>query len=119
MANRTVRICHLTFATCKGRCEKLCSAQVLRGLWVTLGFLVCAVAFFAGCSQGPPASAPFAALPARPPEIFADVTAKTGIEFTYRNGEEADQYTMVETLGGGVALIDYDRDGWLDIFVTG
>ncbi|HLJ96186.1 MAG TPA: CRTAC1 family protein, partial [Gemmataceae bacterium] len=37
----------------------------------------------------------------------------------YRNGEEADHHTIMESLGGGVALFDYDGDGWLDIFVTG
>src|SRR5207253_1028026 len=36
-----------------------------------------------------------------------------------RNGEEADNYTMLEALGGGVALIDYDGDGRLDLFFTG
>ncbi len=53
------------------------------------------------------------------PGSFADVTASSGIDFTYRNGEEADQYTILESLGGGVALIDYDRDGLLDLFFTG
>jgi hypothetical protein len=37
----------------------------------------------------------------------------------HRNGEEADLYTILESLGGGVALLDYDQDGRLDIFVTG
>src|SRR4051812_45012988 len=53
------------------------------------------------------------------PDLFRDVTAGSGINFTYRNGEEAGQYVILESLGGGVALIDYDRDGLLDIFVPG
>jgi enediyne biosynthesis protein E4 len=53
------------------------------------------------------------------PDIFTDMTANSGINFTFKNGEEADEYTILETLGGGVGLIDYDQDGKLDIFVTG
>jgi RNA polymerase sigma factor (sigma-70 family) len=53
------------------------------------------------------------------PPLFRDVTAESGIDFTYRNGEEADQFTPLESIGGGVALIDYDGDGLLDIFLPG
>jgi enediyne biosynthesis protein E4 len=48
-----------------------------------------------------------------------DVTQDSGLDFTYRNGEESEQFTILESLGGGVALIDYDGDGLLDVFVTG
>src|SRR5262249_39597017 len=37
----------------------------------------------------------------------------------YRNGEEARLATIFESLGGGVALLDYDGDGLLDVFLTG
>ena len=53
------------------------------------------------------------------PDLFRDVTAGSGVDFTYRNGEEAGHYAILESLGGGVALFDYDGDGLLDIFVTG
>ncbi|MGH7172002.1 MAG: CRTAC1 family protein [Gemmataceae bacterium] len=53
------------------------------------------------------------------PPWFEDVTASSGVRFTYHNGEEADLYTILESLGGGVALLDYDGDGRLDIFLTG
>jgi hypothetical protein len=54
------------------------------------------------------------------PALFEDVTAGSGINFTYRNGEEtADHHAILESLGGGVALLDYDGDGLLDVFLTG
>ncbi|MFM8892165.1 MAG: FG-GAP repeat domain-containing protein, partial [Planctomycetia bacterium] len=37
------------------------------------------------------------------------------MDCTYRNGEESDDCTMVESLGGGVGWIDFDRDGRLDL----
>jgi hypothetical protein len=51
--------------------------------------------------------------------LFRDVTAASGVRFTYRNGEEADQYAILESLGGGLAAIDYDGDGLLDLFIVG
>ncbi len=47
------------------------------------------------------------------------MTPASGLDFTYRNGEEANRYSILESVGGGVALLDYDGDGLLDVFVTG
>src|SRR5204862_402238 len=54
-----------------------------------------------------PGAAP-ADRPAAGPPWFRDVTGPSGVRFAYRNGEEADLFTILETVGGGVALIDYD-----------
>jgi hypothetical protein len=50
---------------------------------------------------------------------FEDVTAASGLSMTYRNGEEAGHLSLLEAMGGGVGLLDYDRDGLLDVFLTG
>jgi hypothetical protein len=70
-----------------------------------------------GCGGGATDSAPQADDDG--PGYFEDRTAQSGIDFTYRNGQEAGHYAILESLGGGVALIDYDGDGLLDIFLTG
>jgi hypothetical protein len=48
--------------------------------------------------------------------IFSDVTAEAGITWTHFNGFSPDRY-LIETMGGGVGMFDFDNDGWLDIFL--
>ena len=47
---------------------------------------------------------------------LVDITASTGIRFEHSSSPEAK--FIVESMSGGVALIDYDRDGWPDIYFT-
>jgi hypothetical protein len=51
--------------------------------------------------------------------LFRDVTAPLGVNFAYHNGEEAGHYAILEELGGGLAALDFDGDGRLDLFVLG
>ena len=49
------------------------------------------------------------------PGSFVDITARTGIHFQGRASHTSKKY-LIETMGSGVALFDYDNDGRLDIF---
>jgi hypothetical protein len=52
------------------------------------------------------------------PIVFEDVSKKAGLtHWTHKMGTPAKNY-IVETKGSGVGLIDYDNDGWLDIYVV-
>ena len=48
--------------------------------------------------------------------IFSDVTRESGINFV--NVATPDKKYIVESMGGGVALFDFDADGKLDIYLT-
>ena len=48
---------------------------------------------------------------------FTDVTKESGLAFTHANSATSSKY-LLETMGGGVALLDYDNDGRLDVFFT-
>ncbi len=51
------------------------------------------------------------------PVIFEDITAKAGLNrFRHRSGSPEKRF-ILEAPGSGVALIDYDNDGWLDIYL--
>ena len=47
---------------------------------------------------------------------LVDITASTEIHFEHQSSPEAK--FIAESMSGGVALIDYDRDGWPDIYFT-
>lgn len=82
------------------------------------------LALLVGCAgeRGPQPSPPPAPSPivgTSGPDWFAEVAADSGIDFSYRNGEESDLRTILESLGGGVAVFDFDNDGLDDIFFVG
>jgi hypothetical protein len=51
------------------------------------------------------------------PGKFSDVTSSLGVHFQYRASHTGKKY-LLETMGSGVALFDYDNDGRLDIFLV-
>lgn len=55
---------------------------------------------------------------ANAPVYFTDVIARSGLQkFVHKSGV-ADKRYILESPSGGVALFDYDNDGWLDVYLV-
>lgn len=97
----------------------LSSSSLCRSL-LAVG-LVCIVAgdLFAqahAVAPPPPSGARSAVCHQRVVPQLVDITAKTKINFSHIAAPE--QRYIVESMGGGVLAIDYDRDGWPDLYFT-
>lgn len=83
-----------------------------------------------GCARpaAPPANPPPAAAPPvvpvpEPPDVvvpprFVDVAGESGIDFAPFNDVAAGHWMIVEIMGSGAGWIDFDLDGWLDLYLT-
>ncbi len=85
------------------------------------GFAWIAVCLLVGCSKQRRASVEGVAdVPRVRPKAdqvwFEEVAVKAGIQFRYQSGHRAGKYYIPEIMGGGVGLLDYDNDGWLDVY---
>jgi hypothetical protein len=57
-------------------------------------------------------------LAATPPgPDFRDIAKEAGLTDSFPNGGDKTKQYIIETTGSGVAFLDYDNDGYLDIFV--
>src|ERR1700733_112358 len=52
------------------------------------------------------------------PIVFQDVAEKAGLTKWRHVMGTPEKKFIIETVGSGVGLIDYDRDGWLDIYIV-
>jgi hypothetical protein len=93
--------------------------------WMSM-FLIASIAFLPALAfpqQGSavrrhPASTPHAQREIFSPAIsLEDVTHAAGIDFRLICGDSEKKYIM-ESMCGGVAVLDYDNDGWMDIFLV-
>lgn len=64
-------------------------------------------------NKKPPPAAP----QAESPVAFADITSSSGINFK-RAASFTSQKYLLEAMGGGVGMFDYDNDGRMDLFFT-
>jgi hypothetical protein len=52
------------------------------------------------------------------PIRFEEIAAKSGLHFATENSPTPNK-NQIETMPGGIGLFDYDRDGYLDIYLVG
>ncbi len=86
---------------------------------LTITFCVVGIAFAQSGHPIPPPPPPGAKsskCTGRPVPQFDDITAASGI--TFKHTSDPSKRYIVESMSGGVVLIDYDRDGWPDIYFT-
>jgi len=99
---------------------RLAPAVLQRALRTSALLLLCGqVAFSQEAHPLPPPPPPGAKsvkCSGRPVPQFTDITAKAGIKFSHV--ASPDSKYVVESMSGGVILIDYDRDGYPDIYFT-
>jgi hypothetical protein len=91
-------------------------------LMVSAGVVEADLPAFAEATAGRPARAATAGRQvrldqARTPVRFSDITREAGIDFRHVNGASPDKH-LVETMGSGGLFLDFDNDGWLDIFLV-
>ncbi len=51
------------------------------------------------------------------PVVFTDITKAAGLDKFHHRSGSPEKKSIIETPGSGVALLDYDNDGWLDIYL--
>jgi hypothetical protein len=91
--------------------------QLLR--FPILGAVACILGACGASDEGRavPAAASEEALPPEEGHHFADVTRQAGIDFVHSIGDDT-LTNLVESSAGGVALLDYDQDGHLDLYLA-
>ncbi|HEX9638861.1 MAG TPA: CRTAC1 family protein [Acidobacteriota bacterium] len=55
--------------------------------------------------------------PGTPAVTYVDITDQAGVDFVHRHGGSGQKY-MVETMGSGAGIFDYDGDGRMDLYLV-
>ena len=88
-------------------------SSAFRFLYVATAIIAIAVAATAQAPHSPPSTPPAA----KPGVVqFQDIARQAGLTALDVYGGEKHKEFIIETTGNGVAIFDYDNDGWPDIF---
>ena len=123
---------------CRSSYRVLSAARVAAGLlllWLFSADFVIRAQNPGGTGQAPstageasgPVHAPVMDLQKRPitaggfvdgaPTVFVDITKQAGLDKFHHRSGTPEKTTIIESPGSGVALLDFDNDGWLDIYL--
>jgi enediyne biosynthesis protein E4 len=69
-----------------------------------------------GCTSRSADKNPAVALPAPSGDFFQEITLQSGPDFTHTIGDD-ELDNIIESVGGGAAFLDFDQDGFIDLFV--
>lgn len=86
----------------------------MRSAWFRCAAAAVVLCPVAGCGGAAPAEnrpAP------RGPVALVDVAGPAGVRFTHTTGTKK-PLGIVETMGSGAAFLDFDGDGWIDLFLV-
>lgn len=70
-----------------------------------------------GAGEGPPSGFPGEAEGSSARPVFVDASAASGIRFVHENGHSG-QFHYPEIMGAGIGLLDFDGDGYLDVYLV-
>jgi hypothetical protein len=85
-----------------------------------LFFLLILLLFMPSCKNGHSSShgsqKPSASVPAANKDYFQEIGKEIGLDFVHSIGDN-DLSNIIESVGGGAAFLDYDQDGFIDLYI--
>lgn len=103
------------------RCVLQALVGITSAILVALMLVSCqrASAPFSTSNRASPLPSPDSAIVPLAPDVdYHDLSEHAGLRYSWSNHPPG-PWTILETAGAGCAFLDYDGDGWMDIFLAG